>query len=419
MLYVLISLAVLTTSAYAQDDPLEEALVNDPDATAYSRLIASLKLRADETKTVGTLFVPTDRAVKQFLGDMGMTSEELLARPQLVDSILSYHFVPGVSLRDFAVKVTNGQESLISSNEKEPSLLRTGDVSNNILIFRSSTTEGTATLIDEQGNKVSVIGKPTVFGKMVLWDVSNVLMSGQYFFNTRAAVRYIPEWSSFQELYQRASQASKSLETAFAGQSAYTYLLPSNDALKPAMQALSKAPTSDLAQLLEYHILPEMRPVPTGWKNGESVKTMLSGHNIKAQLGQSPFTDPFDGSTQQGPELTLVPEVGKPAKVDVMNVYAGKSILQGVSGALVPNTAVAKTLGAAAPATTTESGKTGRKLLQERAGSQQNNMWAMKNTQSAIRAAASGRTPASYATSSGSRNARVAGSRCVNCSWKF
>jgi hypothetical protein len=47
--------------AQAQDDPLEEALVNDPDATAYSRLIASLKLRADETKTVGTLFVPTDR----------------------------------------------------------------------------------------------------------------------------------------------------------------------------------------------------------------------------------------------------------------------------------------------------------------------------------------------------------------------
>jgi hypothetical protein len=38
----------------------------------------------------------------------------------------------------------------------------------------------------------------------------------------------------------------------------------------------------------------------------------------------SPFTDPFDGSTQQGPELTLVPEVGKPAKVDLMNVYAGK-----------------------------------------------------------------------------------------------
>jgi hypothetical protein len=38
----------------------------------------------------------------------------------------------------------------------------------------------------------------------------------------------------------------------------------------------------------------------------------------------STYTDPFDGSSKQGPELTLVPEVGKPAKVDVQNVYVGK-----------------------------------------------------------------------------------------------
>jgi hypothetical protein len=41
-------------------------------------------------------------------------------------------------------------------------------------------------------------------------------------------------------------------------------------------------------------------------------------------LSHSPYTDPYDGSTKQGPELTLVPEVGKPAKVVILNVYAGK-----------------------------------------------------------------------------------------------
>lgn len=116
-----------------------------------------------------------------------------------------------------------------------------------------------------------------------------------------------------------------------------------------------------------------------------------------------------------------------------------QSILQGLTGPLLPNTAVAKALGASAPKTTEdskaldapapktteESAKSGRKLLQgggrgnSGSSSQRNNMWAMKNTQSAIRAAASGRTPASYATASGSRNARSAGSRCVNCAWKF
>jgi hypothetical protein len=38
----------------------------------------------------------------------------------------------------------------------------------------------------------------------------------------------------------------------------------------------------------------------------------------------SAYTDPFDDSSKQGPELTLVPEVGKPGKVDVQNVYVGK-----------------------------------------------------------------------------------------------
>lgn len=54
----------------------------------------------------------------------------------------------------------------------------TGDVDNDIEIFRSAST-GWATLIDAQGNRVSVVGKPTAYGKMVLWDISNVMLSGE------------------------------------------------------------------------------------------------------------------------------------------------------------------------------------------------------------------------------------------------
>jgi hypothetical protein len=53
-----------------------------------------------------------------------------------------------------------------------------------------------------------------------------------------------------------------------------------------SLQALSKAGASDLSQLLEYHVLPELRPVPTGWKDGQQVKTLLEGRDIKVQLGQ-------------------------------------------------------------------------------------------------------------------------------------
>jgi hypothetical protein len=54
-------LLIVFPFSQAGDDPVEKGLANDPDATLYSKLLASLKLRADEDKTIGTLFVPTDR----------------------------------------------------------------------------------------------------------------------------------------------------------------------------------------------------------------------------------------------------------------------------------------------------------------------------------------------------------------------
>lgn len=103
-----------------------------------------------------------------------------------------------------------------------------------------------------------------------------------------------------------------------------------------------------------------------------------------------------------------------------------QSVLQGIDAPLVPNTAVAKLLGAAdAAKTAAEKGPqpTGRKLLQGGRGgggsrTDKLNNWAAQNTQSAIRAAASGRAPASFATAAGSQNARNANRRCANCvSW--
>jgi hypothetical protein len=54
----------------------------------------------------------------------------------------------------------------------------------------------------------------------------------------------------------------------------------------PCTQALSKAGAADLAQLLEYHVVPGFRPVPTGWKSGERVATLLTGHTLGVRLGQ-------------------------------------------------------------------------------------------------------------------------------------
>jgi hypothetical protein len=45
----------------AGDDPVAAGLKSDADATLFSKLLASLNLKAEEEKTSGTWFVPTDR----------------------------------------------------------------------------------------------------------------------------------------------------------------------------------------------------------------------------------------------------------------------------------------------------------------------------------------------------------------------
>jgi hypothetical protein len=105
-----------------------------------------------------------------------------------------------------------------------------------------------------------------------------------------------------------------------------------------------------------------------------------------------------------------------------------------VDAALLPNTPAIRALVAAdAPKMATEKAPSqaattaGRKLLQgggrgggggSRTRGAANNQWAAMNTQAAIKRAATGRVPASYGTSTGTRSARAAAANCVNClSW--
>jgi hypothetical protein len=109
-------------------------------------------------------------------------------------------------------------------------------------------------------------------------------MSSSYFFNAPDAFRFYPQWSSAADLYSKAALYSDVLADSVKGQSDSTFLVPNNAALKIAAKALISAPASDLVQVMEYHVIGQVRTVPDGWPNGGSVATMLSGHSIASQL---------------------------------------------------------------------------------------------------------------------------------------
>jgi hypothetical protein len=67
------------------------------------------------------------QAVNSFLFEMGLTFDQLLARPVLVDQILSYHTIPGATITNlYSKNAADGNKDLISSNAERPTFIATG-----------------------------------------------------------------------------------------------------------------------------------------------------------------------------------------------------------------------------------------------------------------------------------------------------
>jgi hypothetical protein len=70
--------------------------------TKFLQLLKSLNVTIGDRKITGTMLVPSDKAIADFAKKMGLTEQELLARPGLVDQLLSYHFMPQYALNSTA-----------------------------------------------------------------------------------------------------------------------------------------------------------------------------------------------------------------------------------------------------------------------------------------------------------------------------
>jgi hypothetical protein len=60
----------------------------------FLQLLKSLNVTIGNRKIFGTMLVPSDKAIQDFAKKLGLTEQELLSRPGLVDQLLSYHIMP-------------------------------------------------------------------------------------------------------------------------------------------------------------------------------------------------------------------------------------------------------------------------------------------------------------------------------------
>lgn len=398
---LVLGLALLAVAAQAQTNNNAKALDAFIEENSNYKLFGALLDALGLTKplpdtTMGTLFAPSDAAIKAFLSEMGLTVDEVKARPALLDLIVSYHFVPGVRITDSKIA-----EEKIGSDAAKPATLVTADGMDEIQIWKNPAT-GLYLLKDAQGNIAAVTSsKPRRIDEIAVWGVSRVLMSLSYFHSGEDALRAFPSLSTAYILRSRAVEAGGAIAEQIKASAGDTYLVPTDAAFASVSKKLAAAEPKELSELFEYLTLKGVRSVPKDFKDGEKVETALKGHfvttKVSTKKGKGMYGD------EEVPVLTVVGENGVSAATKYVNVFAGKSVLQVIDAVIAPKSGTAAA----------KSGN--RKLLQttdveRRATAAQ---WSGQNTSRAISAAASGRVPTDFATASGSANARRA--NCLNC----
>ncbi|WIA13196.1 hypothetical protein OEZ85_006788 [Tetradesmus obliquus] len=211
---------------------------------------------------VGTMFAPIDAAVDAFLKAMGLTAAEVAAQPDLADLMTAYHFIPGYQV--------SGTDA-----DKGPKKAATGD--ENFIVTLVKGPGGKLAVKDVQGNVAGVVSGPVKVGKVSVFVIDRVLMSGNYFNSTMAALAYNPSWVTTYG-YAQSTGIDKALAAA---KDPYTLFVPTNKAWKPIEPELMAASSAATGDILKYHVTPAARQVPRGFQGVTSLPTLLSGHSIK------------------------------------------------------------------------------------------------------------------------------------------
>ncbi|KAF8063047.1 REE1 [Scenedesmus sp. PABB004] len=398
-------LALAVTQSAAQGDTATVFGWMAKNRPLFTAMVQSLGITPQSfpQNTVGTVLAPSDEAITAFLSRMGLTRSQFLARKQLVDGVVAFHWIPGF------------QAVNVDSVPRNPTVALTADV-NYILRFWKNATGGPGGapkvwVEDSQGNNVTLTTKPVLIKRVSILPIDAVLMSGGYFTSGLGALEFYPQWSAAAALAEAAGwPAGKSGDV--------TMFVPENAALTAARRAQwASMPAAQKREELLYHFVKGARSVPDSLKSG-SLPTLLEGHS----LGIAVTPAAAKGGV---PLVRVTPEVGPAANVTIFNIWAGQAVLQGVSGSLQPKLPAAGA-GAAKPAA---GGR--RRLLRGGYGRGYNgggnrgfnqmtaNSIAATNTQYAIEAAANGDIPVGAATAVGANQAYLASAYgangCYNC----
>eukprot|EP00775_Hariotina_reticulata_P002667 gene2667-2967_t len=271
---------------------------------------------------------------------MGLTFEQLQQRPELVDTLLSYHILP---------RIKTDQQTIarrVSTNPLEPTLARTVNPGYKIRLYQvaaagkgnsssSSSRSKTLYVRDAQDNTAVVAFPGLDAGKSIIYIINRVLLNGDVFTSPVAAMTYYRRFSSLLKLLSSTGLWSQ-LSTPFFNN---TIFAPRNSVLKAAESSIKELGEEGLIDVLKYHVVQGYRPIPRGFVAGQVYATLLKGSGLSVKYNETVVEEPArKGRRVKLVTAVVVPEPGSPsppAAVTLHNVFAGQAIINGIAGLTV------------------------------------------------------------------------------------
>lgn len=303
-----------------------------PDVSVFAKFLAESSSSNQENALAGTLLVPSNKAVQDFLDKHQLERLDLLGSED-ISQLHEKHFLPDSVLVDAAA---DGQELITSGGKKLILTLRDGvlgivDGGNYAQILRQEVQE----VQDPAGN----------VGKLVIWAIDNVLteISTPQVDASLSTHRRALQQSNFASPSAAINALTNGLKAALLygfgpdwatvvdSLSPSTFFAPSDKAFADLTAFvggdLGAVPNTSVAYILTYHVA-----------NGSAIPlaNLTNFQSIGTAAGGLPLAYHLPGSGG-GENSTIQDSTGLGANIIIADIQAGTSIIHVVDKVLLPN----------------------------------------------------------------------------------
>lgn len=266
----------------------------------------------------GTLLAPTNKAFEDLAKKMGFAKvDDLYKLEPVMDSIMAYHLMPA--------PYTAQRLKQFAPFTAKPF----GGGPNAVLRFKSDG--GKLSVVGVQ-NTANVVDAGIDAGRSVVHVLDTVLLPETVFPTIMDALEYHSAASILENLVAMTPELAK---VARDPTTKVTVFAPRNQAFLDVspmfVEAAEEAPAAVRLAALQYHISPGARFIPAGFKDGESLPTLLKGQDLKVSIK---YEDDAGKKGKAG-RVVLTPTGGPAATVNVINIAAGQSVIQGIDRVLL------------------------------------------------------------------------------------